>query len=254
MTSGEPPPSAVARLEILPCIAECYRVVFRDFPALTKIALLPIVLSILIGLASSLFLPTYDGVFWHFATLLPWTVLGVAWLRRSLDLDGSAPARFFPDFERRHLRFFVFSLALTLIDLPFWLLPQLLDDGAGGDVQREVLDWAIYALRIYVELRFAFAYAAAAAEEPYSLAFAWRHTRGQSLRVFIIVGLAVVLPWRLFDYVLGGLGLSDFIVYLAWHGGLWITQGVFLTCIAVAFRRSTGWVPKPDKNILERFE
>jgi hypothetical protein len=257
MTNHEPPPGAVAPLEILPGIAAAWRLVLGDAGALVRILLLPALLSLVIsGIALSLADPWGD-ILWHFALLLPWTVLCVTWLRRCLDLEKPARTRFFPVLDGRHLRFLKVSFFITLIDLPLWLLPRLLDDGAADAIetlQDEIFSWALYALRIYVELRFAYAYVASAADESYSLAFAFRHTRGQSLRLFAIVVVAVILPWRAFSYILGQSGLPYEIIEIAWHASLWFMQGVYMTCVALAFRRSTGWVPPPDRTILERFE
>jgi len=258
MINHQPPPGAVAPLEILPAIAESWRLLSGDAGALARIILVPALLSLIIGGISFAIAEPWGDAFWHFAMLLPWTAVGVTWLRRCLELeDKTTRPRFFPLLDGRHLRFFKVSLLITLIDLPLWLLPRLLDNGGAGEgdlLQDPVFSWALYGLRIYVELRFAYAYVACAADEPYSLLFAFRHTQGQSLKLFAVVVLAVILPWRAFSYLLGVSGLPLELIEIVWHLGLWFMQGAYLACIAVAFRRSTGWVPPPDRSIVERFE
>lgn len=260
MISSEPPPAAVAPLPVWPTIAEAYRIFFRNFPVFAKLAAIPMVLSMGLWITSPLISAPFSGLLFEILTELPWTLLGVTWLRRILLLESGTKVAFFPKLGRRHLRFLGYSLLLIVIDLPLLLFPVLAEGDPAGNPFGSLAFWGIYLASIYLELRFAFVYVAVAADETYSLTLAWRHSRGQSLRLFLVVGIAVVLPWRLFNTLLENipLGPDNFgaalAVLVAWNLAFWVLQAGYLTLVALAFRTCTGWVPPPDRRLLERFE
>lgn len=258
MISHEPPPGAVAPLSIWPTIVEAYRLVFSNLAALAKIAVLPFVLVVLLGGLGSFLGPFGQSMAWEFGIELPWTLMAVAWLRFLLLGPAAGDAAVFPHLRARHLRFLGYALVLSLINLPLTLLPYLSDGPDSEAAQRTLETWLLYAVILYIQLRFCFVYAAAAVDERYSLAHAWRHTRGISLTLFVAVGLAVALPWEAATWLLGQAMQANsagaVAAWLLWHAGLWVLEALYLAFFVIAFRRCTGWVPAPDQGVLERFE
>ncbi len=258
MIADEPPPGPVAPLHFGRTVAEGYRLLSRNLVALAKLSAIPFVITVLIGHLTTSLGPLASRLVWDFAIQLPWTLMAVAWVRHILLGPAAGEARFFPRLQPRHLRFLGYALLLTCLFLPATLFYLIADFLALSETERQVAYWALYAALLYLSLRFAFVYVAVPLEENYSLALAWRHTRGVSFTLFLAVGLAVLLPWILFSYFMGLVSETEtiltFVVSIIWHVSLWIVEGAFLAFIVVAFRTTTGWVPRPDKAILERFE
>lgn len=257
MIGDEPPPGPVAPLSFGRTVSESFRLLSRNFSALAKVSAIPFVLTLLIGDLAPYLDPLTNRLVWDFGIELPWTLMAVAWIRHLL-LESAGEARVFPKLHRRQLRFLGYALLLSFIYLPLTLFPQIADFFSIQDADREIAYWALYIPLLYISLRLGFIYLAVAVDEAYSLRLAWQHTRGISLTLFLAVGLAVMLPWALFSQVFGLIPGADsplfFIAAIAWYLGLWVVEGAYLAFLIVAFRRATGWVPKPDKAILERFE
>ncbi len=258
MIADEPPPGPVAPLYFGQTVAEGSRLLARNLPTLAKVSAVPFVLTLLLGHLTASLDPLASRLVWDFAIQLHWTLMAVAWVRHLLLGPAAGEARFFPRLQPQHQRFLGYALLLTCLFLPATLFSLIADVLALSEAERQVAYWALYAALLYLSLRFAFIYVAVPLEETYSLALAWRHTRGVSLALFLAVGLTVLLPWILFSYFLGLVAETDtlltLVVSILWHVGLWIVEGAFLAFIVVAFRTTTGWLPRPDKAILERFE
>ncbi len=258
MIADEPPPGPVAPLYFGQTVAEGSRLLARNLPTLAKVSAVPFVLTLLLGHLTASLDPLASRLVWDFAIQLHWTLMAVAWVRHLLLGPAAGEARFFPRLQPQHQRFLGYALLLTCLFLPATLFSLIADVLALSEAERQVAYWALYAALLYLSLRFAFIYVAVPLEETYSLALAWRHTRGVSLALFLAVGLTVLLPWILFSYFLGLVAETDtlltLVVSILWHVGLWIVEGAFLAFIVAAFRTTTGWVPRPDKAILERFE
>lgn len=261
MIHREPPPGAIAPLQLLPTVWEAYHLVFGNLAALAKVTALPFVLLFLISLLVSLLGPLEYRLAWEFGAELPWTLMAVSWLR--LLLLGPTPenAAVLPRLRARHGRFLCYALLLSVINLPL-TFSYPLSSALGLDTTETMIAyWATFILLFYLGIRFAFVYVSSAVDEAYSLAHAWRHTRGISFTLFAAIGLAVVLPseginWLL-DLVRDSLAESDsgtLVALLLWHTNIWLVEALYLAFYAIAFRTCTGWVPAPDQNILARFE
>lgn len=256
MIEQEPPKEAVAPLPVGQTVVETLRTVFGNLPVLLKICAIPMLLSIWTDIATVPIEAPWGGLLRSFALELPWTLMGVVWLRWILQVERPAAPRFFPVLERRHLRFLGYSILLTCIDLPLIFYSVMTGEAANEEPLLSVMFWGIYVVAVYVEMRFSFVYVAAAVDEKYSLGLSWRHSRRSHIGLFLALGLTVLLPWRLFNYVLEQLaaGQADLFLWLLWHLGFWLAQALYLTVIAIAFRICTGWVPSPDRRLIERFE
>jgi len=257
MIHQEPPPGAVAPLPFWPTVALAYRLVFRNLATLAKLAVLPFVLTLLIeGIASYLDV-VGRGLVWEFGIELPWTLMAVAWLRVLL-LASTRDAVFFPKLRARHGRMLGYALALSVLYLPLTFFDPLAGGLGLDNGERDVAYWALYVVLLYIGLRFCFVYAAAAVDEPYSFAVAWRHTRAIAWPLFFAVGLMAMLPWQLATLFLTQLAQESaeaaFAAALLWQVALWLVEALYLAFVAIAFRTCTGWVPAPDQDVLERFE
>ncbi len=255
MIDNEPPREAIAPLQVWPTITEAYARLFGNIPTLLKLAAIPMALSMWIDIMTGPMEGPFARVVRAFLLELPWVLLGVAWLRQVLQVDEASKLRFFPVLQRRHLQFLLYSLLLSCIDLPLLFYP--VDGAAAEEPILQAAFWGLYLLTVYLEMRFAFVYVTTAVDENYSLGLAWRHSRGPALRLFLVICLAVLLPWRAFVFLLEGVAESDDVAIFAWvfwHAGLWLLQAAYLTILAIAFRTCTGWVPPPDAKLLKRFE
>jgi hypothetical protein len=258
MITHEPPSGAVAPLPLWATAAQGYRLVAGNLGTLARVAALPFVLFVVINATATHFGPLVYSLVWEFGVELPWTLMAVAWLRVLLLGPASADAVFFPRLRQRHLRFLGYALMLSALHLPLTFFADPADALALEGTQRTIVYWALYLLILYLSLRLSFVYAAVAVDETYSLAVAWRHTRGISFALFIVVGLGAMLPWLLFSWLLGQAIEADpgtaFALGMLWHAALWVPEALYLAIIAIAFRTCTGWVPAPDQRVLERFD
>jgi len=258
MITHEPPSGAVAPLPLWATAAQGYRLVFGNLGTLARVAALPFVLFLLINHTATRLGPFGYSLVWEFGIELPWTLMAVAWLRVLLLGPASDDSVVFPRLRRRHLRFLGYALLLSALHLPLTFFADSADALALEGTQRTIVYWALYLLVLYASLRLSFVYAAAAVDESYSLAVAWRHTRGISFALFAVVGLGAMLPWHLFSWLLGEAIEADpgtaFALGLLWHAALWVLEALYLAIVAIAFRSCTGWVPAPDQRVLERFE
>lgn len=258
MITHEPPAGAVAPLPLWATAAQGYRLVLGNLGTLAKVAALPFVLFATINIMGTQLGPLGYKLVREFGAELPWTLMAVAWLRVLLLGPASGDSVVFLHPHRRHLHFLAYALLLSALHLPLTFFAYPADALALEGTQRSVVYWALYLLFLYVSLRVSFVYAAVAVDESYGLAIAWRHTRGISFALFIVVGLAAMLPWQLFCWVLGEAIEADpgtaFALGWLWHAALWVLEALYLAIIAIAFRSCTGWVPAPDQRVLERFE
>ena len=257
MISHEPPAGAVASLPLWATAAEGYRLVFGNLGTLARVAALPFVLFVLITATATWLGPFGYRMAWEFGVELPWTLMAVAWLRVLLLGPASGDIVVFPRLRPRHLRFLGYALLLSALHLPLTFFAYPADFLALEGTQRTVLYWALYLLILYLSLRLSFVYAAVAVDEAYSLAVAWRHTSGISFALFAVVGLAAMLPWHLFNWLMVHVMQADpglaFVVLLG-HAALWVLEALYLAIIAIAFRTCTGWVRAPDHAVLQRFD
>jgi len=254
---AEPPSSAVAPLPLLPTVSEAYRLVFGNLATLAKVTVLPFVLLFLITVLGTLLGPLGYRLVWEFGVELPWTLMAVAWLRFLLLGPTSGDVTVFPRLRTRHGRFLGYALLLSIINLPLMFFHDLSEAVGLEGAEATIAYWALYLPLFYLGLRFAFVYVTAAVDEPYSLAHAWRHTRGISFTLFIAIGLSVVLPAEGINRLLDLVGDSDsgtFVASLLWHAQMWLVEALYLAFYVIAFRTCTGWVPAPDQGLLQRFD
>jgi len=267
-----PPPSAVQLVPIGETIRIAYASVFGQIGLVAKTAFLPFLIS------AVLVVPTLTArdnlvlvLIVSLLRLVPYTLFGVTWHRLILLGTQAAPPVVFPGWQRRHWRFYGFALAITALTTALVGVVSLASlgitgGGAGPEAApgtAEVTLGALVAvliallLAIYFTLRFSFVFPAVAVEESYGLGDAWRHTRGQGLRLMLVMFLAlspvVLLGWMLIGMLVAPLTGPAGAGSIATSGGViaytlgtalgYLSLALSLTVISSAFRICTGWIP-----------
>ena len=256
MSGREPSPDAMASFATWAALAESCQLLSNNAGTLARIIVVPILLSMSIIFIAPLVSPLWQDVLMTLLFLLGWILFSVSWLRLLL-LDDRSIRRFFPRLERRHLRVAGYALLLILIDLPLVFTWHFLDEEPQAAQTTEVLYWLAYIFLGFIKLRFAFVYPAAAIDERYSLKLAWQHSHSASLPLLTAFLIAIVAPFAGLSYGLSELMDKEqwaYISWALWHVSVWMIEAIYLAIIAIAFRCCAGWVPPPNKAILERFE
>ena len=260
-----PPPAAVQRVPIRETSTAAYRTVFGQLDQLVRAALLPFLLN------TVLTVPTLMAagnpvlfVVMVLLTLVPYTLFGVTWHRLALLGKPSAPAPVFPGWQRRHWRFYGYALLITGINA---ILQIGLEIAAGGPpidesgavvaeaAPRFLLIMACgFAVFAYIALRLSFVFPAVAVDESYGLKHAWAHTRGQGLRLLLIIVITLFpvmfIGMTLIAVVVGlfapsgeAAGTGGYaLTYLLMSALLYVLLALSLAVVSTAFRICTGWV------------
>lgn len=256
MSSQEPPPGAVASLQLWPTVTEGLSLVLANLGPMAKLALWPLLLSMAadFALATTFWGSPLYGVLKVLVLNLIWVLFAVAWLRLIL-LDDRKDLRVFPLLTRVHRRFAFYTIIIALFDLVLQIGDDVLGTAAEDAAVPSLGYWLTFLAIAFVKLRFAFVYPAVATGESYSLALAWRHSAGAGPVLFGAQLVAVFVPLILLSYVI--LALAAHLQLFAWilyYLLSWPLEAAYLAIVAVAFRRCTGWVPPPDNAIVERFD
>lgn len=190
-------------------------------------------------------------------------LLYAAWYRFVLLGPRSHPQYFYP-IERRHLRLFGYCWLMVIIVLVLTGLVVLtgfllLGLGTTFTLPHLILIPIGFYVFLVIPLRLSYLFPAVAVDERYSLMDSWRHTRKQTLKL-IGGSILCLLPATTVAGVLGAdvsLGVSvslgtdaaatplfsPFLLEaLAYLVGTFNSL-VIAAFIAIAFRRSTGWIP-----------
>ena len=283
MISSEPPQEATGPLPFAATVAEVYTALYRHAGSLLWCLSLPVALSIIfLVIASTQIQSPSAYVLWYLFLAVPTTMLGVPWLRLLLLGPAAQPLTVFSNFGERHWTFLKFNFLISLITLPLVFLQLWLEAGGLGAIETgqeggppadsfnapfedgegthllsdDLVYWAVYLPLFYIQLRLSFVLPAVAVDEHYGFADSWRHTQPLAGRLFLIAVIAVLGPWLLWFY---SPSWSDspgwqLIAFLFYHGTIFLHQAALFALLAFAFRSTTGWVPAPDRNVLQRFE
>jgi hypothetical protein len=261
-----PPPAPLHDLPIGETVATAYRTVFGRFKNLTRAALIPFLLSVLI-MALSLAVEQGSLLFEALGllTLVPYTLFAVPW-HRAVLLDAPPPV--IPSWEKRHWRFLGYLLIVTAVSYgmsflyrPILASVQLAPSGpeaAALDPRAAFAALIGLVLVMYLFLRISFVFPAVAVDEFYGLALAWRHSKGQGLRLFGAMFSTMILAYLGATIVLQ-IALTPFIGVLRESDDLslfmmvveslnlainYILIALSLSVISIAFRTCTGWIPE----------
>ncbi|WP_340116569.1 hypothetical protein [Pelagibius sp. 7325] len=264
---NQPPQQAVATLPILNTLIDAFVIAYGNPPLLFRAALGGLLLLAATTMVA-LIVPAnaFTLLLMLLAPCAAYTHFGVNWYRIVL-LGPQGMVRPALRWDRRHWRFLALGL---LIGAALLML--------GAVITMIVpLSAALVALGLlYLAARLSFMFPAAAVEESYTLAFAWRHTQGQGgmrlTLLLLIAGLPLFLAVAylasmLFAAVIG-ISLFDLAALQRGDGGLaeggtppeispmaalslkMVTEAltmavmaVLYTIVALAFRTCTGWVP-----------
>ena len=282
MTQSGPPPEAIAHIPILRAFRLTHGIVFGNLGALLRAAAFPFLLSWVIFYSIVMPATTHPllSILATLIALVPYALFAVAWHRFTLLGRKQALPALFPIWKRRHWRFYGYLLAmlalLLVAALPIGLLFALLASAQPMAMGKEQIPFAISIIVfggvvfLYLSLRWSFVFPAVSVDEAYGLGDAWRHSRGQGLRLVFAV-LLCLLPIGLLS---GAITLTVSLVYFgdmrlvtgeslvdntgalvegaeaALFADSLITQplgymmtALFVTLLSFAFRISTGWVP-----------
>ncbi len=276
---NQPPPQAVADLPVIETVVAAFPATYGHPLLLLRAAggaFIILAIGFILPLAWPNALTTLLSLF---APLVAYVHFGVNWYR--LQLLGPAglvrPALRWDGRHWRSLGYSVLFLVLMVFANLFLGVTLGLVVPFAGALTNVVV--------LYLLARFSFVFPALAVEEPYSLAFAWRHTQGQGLRLttalllagiplYIVLSLIVA---QLFVMIIG-ISASDIAALQAAMGSgnapealeevfgsvppesvftvkvivdalFMAVLAVFFTIVATAFRICTGWVPATSGNL-----
>nr|WP_316629496.1 hypothetical protein [uncultured Brevundimonas sp.] len=250
-----------------------YASVFGQIGLVAKTAFLPFLISAVLVVPSFAARDSFAlVVIVSLLRLVPYTLFGVTWHRLILLGAQIAPPVVFPGWQRRHWRFYGFALAITAVTTLLVAVVAQTSVGLAGGADPEsagippgVLLTILIALlaALYFMLRLSFVFPAVAVEEPYGLADAWRHTKGQGLRLMLLMFLTLS-PVMLFGWMLIALLIAPFTGppgtgSVGASGGLlaytlgtalgYLSLALSLSVISSAFRICTGWIPGAPPSV-----
>lgn len=276
---NQPPPQSVADLPVIETVVAAFPATFGHPLLLLRAAggaFIILALGFILPLAWPNALTTLLSVF---APLVAYVHFGVNWYRVQL-LGPVGLVRPTLRWDARHWRCLgygaLFLVLMLFANLFLGAILGLLVPFAGALTNIVVL---------YFLARFSFVFPALAVEEPYSLAYAWRHTQGQGLRLATALLLAGIPLYILLSLIVAqlfvmiiGISASDiaalqaamasgnaaaaieevfgsvppesvFTVKVIVDALFMVVLAVFFTIVATAFRICTGWVPAAATNL-----
>ncbi len=260
-----PPPAAVQRVPIGKTAAAAYRTVFGQLNQLVRAALLPFLLNTVL-VAPTLMAAGNPLLFvvMVLLTLVPYTLFGVTWHRLALLGKPSAPAPVFPGWQRRHWRFYGYALVIMGINAVLQIGLEIAVGGppideSGMVVTEEAMRFVLImagglAVFAYLALRLSFVFPAVAVDESYGLRHAWTHTRGQGLRLILIMAITLLpmlfVGMTVIAIMVGALApIGDAagpgghaFAYLLMSALSYVLLALSLAVISTAFRICTGWI------------
>lgn len=268
-----PPRGPADSLPVFATVVGAYRALFLGFPGFARAAFLPFVLSIACSVPLAFLdnMPVTGLLFWLFAVSVPCTLFGVAWYRLLLLGADAAPPALVPAWRARHWRFLSWMLLLLLFLASQVAMLLVVSLVAAGIPKVAVLlgELLVLTLVLVVILRLSLVFPAAAVDQTYPLSQAWRHTRGQSLRLlgaallgllpFVLASgllLPALLPERPAEVQVGmvvvgpdegqlpAMDLGGLLMRAAGESAVsYLALGLAVAIIAAAFRTCAGWVP-----------
>ena len=274
------PSNAVRLLPTREAVIQSYRFVFGHPYLLARAVTLPFLIELILRLGA-IIAPVAESwishPIWECLDLIPATFFGVAWHRLTLlGLSaGSSPVFTAP--ERRHLRFYLYALVITLVYfIPVWIVgaqEEVVANASDHDPLRArfpiFLAASVFGLvMLYVTARLSFVFPAASVDEKYGFGDSWRHTRRQGFRILILI-IAMYLPVAiLFGATLPVLGATlewgrpsadpptfasgtavyEILRYLLAFVSQYLPMALMVSAISLAFKTCTGWVRAEDKS------
>ncbi len=258
-----PPPGPVDNLPVFATVNLAYRSVFTELTGFARAAFLPLLLSILLAVPAQALSanPPFALVFGLLAVAVPYTLFGVSWYRLLLLGPAEPAPALFPRWGLRHWRFFRYALLLLLAGQMIMTLvmsqvaSSLPQEGAvPAQANPGLLLGALVILLIVstIMLRLSLVFPATAVDEAYGLAYSWRHTRGQGLRLLgatmlallpLVMGGSILLAALVGGAQAGGASGATALVLIVESLVSYVTLGVTMAIIAAAFRTCAGWIP-----------
>lgn len=271
---NQPPSQAVANLPVFETLGAAFAAVAGQPVLLLRamaggLMLLAVAAIIFVALPNAL-----TGMLAIFAPLAAYSHFGVNWYRIML-LGPAGLIRPTLRWDRRHWTFFGYGLALGSVLLVIYLAVTALLPFLPGAVVAVAL-W-------YLAARCSFLFPTLAVAEPYSFALAWRHTKGQGLRLTAALLIAAIPLYMTISLIVSLVVLATMgdaftaLMELQGNGGFdpdnteandafaeavaaippvtlisvkmifealtMVVLAVLFSIVALAFRICTGWVP-----------
>ena len=272
VTAEEPP---LEKLPVWQVAKAGYRDTFRHGHVFGRAAAVPFLISVALAALAAGAIEDENQLL--MVRTIPDTILislfEIAWLRfLLLDTDEAAPG-FLPRPGMRILPYIGYALLLALVYLPAILAFLVLDQVS--ETEFVWIYWlgallALFVLGVYLSLRFGFVYLWIAVDAPQRLRASWRRTRGNGLRLLVILFiiaapaflvsaasaplLSLLSPQSTASLLTDGptglllwanLAVEQFITFLLY--------GLSAAAMVRAFSHLTGW-SLDRRDILERFE
>lgn len=291
MSQNAPPDQAIHNLPVWRSVTFAYASLFGNLrhlpaalaaPLLMSVALAVIFLNFSLETAQN---PGAGGQFLSFVMSLlgnvPFIIFAVAWYRLLLLGPEKAAPSFLPSWRARHWKIFGYTLALILI---FFAAVTILGailmvltaslvgfDAAalesGGPFVGVLVLVAIagFVAVYWFFLRFSFIFPALSVDEDYGLGHAWRHSKGQGLRLLaasLLVQMSL-LPLGMLFLVLVMPSIAPDLMQAPGTEPQFEAAGQFFLALSIvaniinylwialmagllafAFRTCTGWVPE----------
>ena len=234
---------------------------------------MPMVLTVLLlVLEQSVAYSYFLEIIFTLVGLIPYTLFGVAWHRVVLLGPAGAPRSVVPSWPKRHWRFPVYAMAISLIAVAMVEFMSVVMDVFHGGADDSEVDQMFPSvvlvllitsyLALYVVLRLSFVLPAVSVDESYRLADSWRQTRRQGLRLFLAMLLAVFPLWIVLTIVanlpqleisnsVSEPGSSDSLgFFLALVVANSLSIGLYVTLVSIAFRICSGWTPGDSGHLI----
>ena len=189
VTAEELPPE---RLPVWRIVKACYRDTFRHGHALAKAAAVPLLISVAVAALATGAIADENQLL--IVRSIPDIVLiaffEIAWLRLLLlDRDEAAPG-FLPRPGARIFPYVGYALLLSLFYAPAvfaFLTSEAVSQTEAAWIYWLVAALVLYVVGIYFSLRLGFVYLWIAVDAPERLDASWRRTRGNGLRLLLIL-------------------------------------------------------------------
>ena len=274
------PPAVVRLLPAREVAIDSYRFVFAHSTDLARALALPFLIEIILRFGA--FVTPNSGIWaypilWECLYVIPATIFGVAWHRLALLGQLAGKPSVVAALQRRHLRFYLFALAIALLYFFVTMMFHSLETAYVGSSepetpQSDVLFYVaivIFGLLLpYVAGRLSFVFPAISVDEEYGFRDTWRHTRRQGLRLWALL-LAMFLPTAfVFGVIIPALDRAfhmdrpsaeipesivanmayEILGFLIGFVSEYLKMALVVTAISLAFKTCTGWVPAEDEN------
>ncbi len=248
-----PATRAIHNLPIREAVVATHRTLLDHRRDLLRATLIPMALTLLLMVLKSSAHSFLLRAILVFADSIPYTLFGVAWHRVVLLGPAGAPS-VVPSWRKRHWRFLVYALAISIIVGALMALGSVVLVDTFGRRSFSLVMIVISYFGFYMTLRFCFVLPAVSVDESYRLADSWRQTKGQGWRM-LLAWLIAVLPIWIVSYVAANLlplktsGSSNSLGLFFALVVAYLSIALTVTLVSISFRICSGWTPCSPRRL-----